>query len=308
MTLEPQAEALTRYAFVKETTTIGPTILPVERTSNNPGRILQFLQRFVRYLQSVGRKRTSQPLRVFIWITAVAAAVFLTYLGFLWSGVKEPTFIRYKEFGISIPTQYEIHGIDVSRYQSTVAWEEVKEMRVQNIQLGFAFIKATEGSNMVDPFFKRNWKKAKDAGLVRGAYHFFNPRKDALAQAKHFMNKVELESGDLPPVLDIERGWNLPVDKVQKEVQVWLDEMEKAYGVKPIIYTYVTFYDKYLKGKFDDYPLWIAHYYQPNSPRIKRDWDFWQHSEEGRVNGIASKVDFNVFSGDSGQFRALLVP
>ena len=282
--------------------------LHLERESSNKSRILQFLQRFLRYLQSVGRKRTSQPLRVFVWITAVSAAIFLTYLGFLWSRVKEPTFIRYKEFGISIPTQYEIHGIDVSRYQSNIAWREVKEMKVKNIQLGFAFIKATEGSNLVDPFFKRNWKRAKDAGLVRGAYHFFNPRKDARTQARHFLDKVKLETGDLPPVLDIEKGWNLPVDKVQKEVLVWLNEMEAAYGVKPIIYTYVTFYEKYLKGKFDHYPLWIAHYYQPNSPRIQRDWDFWQHSEEGRVNGITSKVDFNVFSGDSGEFRALLVP
>ena len=161
---------------------------------------------------------------------------------------------------------------------------------------------------MVDPLFKRNWKKAKEAGIVRGAYHFFQPRKDGKAQADHFFRHVKLESGDLPPVLDIEKGWNIPAAKIQSEVQEWLDAMEQAYGVKPIIYTYVTFYEKYLKGKFDDYPLWIAHYYQPNSPRITREWNFWQHSEEGRVNGILSKVDFNVFSGDSAAFRALLVP
>ena len=243
-----------------------------------------------------------------LWLTAVAAALFLGCLFFLWLRVKEPAFIRYKEFGINIPTQYEIHGIDVSRYQSTIAWVEVKKMRVKNVQLGFAFIKATEGTGMVDPFFKRNWKKAKEAGITRGAYHFFYPRKDGKAQAQNFFETVELESGDLPPVLDIEKGWNVPVDKLQKEIQAWLDAMEQAYGVKPIIYTYVTFYEKFLKGKFDDYPLWIAHYYQPEHPRIARAWHFWQHSEEGHVNGIYSKVDFNVFSGDSAAFRALLVP
>ena len=256
----------------------------------------------------MGRKKSSDYQRIFIWITAVAAALFLAYLIFLWSSAKEPTFIRYKEFGISIPTQYSIHGIDVSRYQTTIAWEEVKRMKVQNIQLGFAFIKATEGNDLVDPFFKRNWTKAKESGMIRGAYHFFNPKKDGKMQAQHFFEQVKLESGDLPPVLDIEKGWNLPADKIQKEVQKWLDAMELAYGVRPIIYTYVTFYDKYLKGKFDDYPLWIAHYYQPNNPRISRQWHFWQHSEQGHVNGIISKVDFNVFNGDSMQFRALLVP
>lgn len=264
--------------------------------------------RFIRYLQTVARKKSAQYQRIFIWMTAIAAVIFIGYLIFLWSGVKEPTFVRYKEFGISIPTQYQIHGIDVSRYQSTVAWEEVKRMKVQNIQLGFSFIKATEGNDLVDPFFKRNWKKAKEAGIIRGAYHFFNPKKDGKMQANHFFSTVQLETGDLPPVLDIERGWNLSVDKIQKEVKKWLDAMELAYGVKPIIYTYVTFYEKYLKGKFDDYPLWIAHYYQPNNPRIGRQWHFWQHSEQGRVNGIIPKVDFNVFNGDSAQFRALLVP
>jgi lysozyme len=256
----------------------------------------------------VARKKSSENLRLFLWGTALAAAAFLAYLFYLWMQVKEPTFIRYKEFGINIPTQYEIHGIDVSRYQSTIAWKEVKNMQVKNIRLGFAFIKATEGTGLVDPLFKRNWKKAKEAGLIRGAYHFFQPKKDGKAQAEHFFDQVKLESGDLPPVLDIERGWNVPKEKIQAEVQEWLDAMEQAYGVKPIIYTYVTFYEKYLKGKFDQYPLWIAHYYQPNNPRISREWQFWQHSEEGRVNGIISKVDFNVFSGDSAQFKALLVP
>ena len=137
-------------------------------------------------MQTVSRKKSFDYQRVFLWITAIAAAMFLGYLVFLWSSVKEPTFIRYKEFGISIPTQYSIHGIDVSRYQTTIAWDEVKNMKVQDIQLGFAFIKATEGNDLIDPFFKRNWKKAKESGMIRGAYHFFNPKKDGKMQAQHF--------------------------------------------------------------------------------------------------------------------------
>ncbi|HZH64045.1 MAG TPA: glycoside hydrolase family 25 protein [Flavisolibacter sp.] len=256
----------------------------------------------------MAKRKSTETLRIFLWITAIAAALFLGYLFLLWSRVKEPTFIRYKEFGISIPTQYEIHGIDVSRYQSTIAWEAVKEMRVKNIQLGFAFMKATEGNDLVDPFFKRNWKKAKSAGLVRGAYHFFNPKKDGKVQAQNFFEHVKLESGDLPPVLDIEKAFGMSGAKLQQEIRKWLDAMEAAYGVKPIIYTYVTFYERYLKGSFDDYPLWIAHYYQADNPRISRRWHFWQHSEEGRVNGIIAKVDFNVFNGDSAAFKALLLP
>lgn len=247
-------------------------------------------------------------MRLFLWMTAIAALLFFGYLFFLWAIAPGPGSVRYKEFGISIPGNYEIHGIDVSRYQQSISWKQVKEMSVRDVRLHFAFIKATEGNNLVDPFFKRNWNKSKEAGMVRGAYHFFNPRKDGKSQAKSFMNAVKIESGDLPPVLDIEKGWNVPKAKIQQEVKAWLDAVEAAYGVKPILYTYVTFYEKYLKGAFDDYPLWIAHYYQAGSPRIGRAWQFWQHSEEGKVNGIRSKVDFNVFNGDSSDFNELLVP
>jgi lysozyme len=109
-------------------------------------------------------------------------------------------------------------------------------------------------------------------------------------------------------VLDVEGAFGLPAEQVRKNVKIWLDVVEAYYGVRPIIYTYVDFYDKYLQGHFEEYPLWVAHYLQPNRPRISRKWSFWQHSEKGRVNGILSKVDFNVFNGDSAEFKSLLVP
>lgn len=84
--------------------------------------------------------------------------------------------------------------------------------------------------------------------------------------------------------------------------------VEEHYGVKPIIYTNVDFYTRILKDDFDEYPLWIAHYLEKHRPRIYRDWSFWQHSETGKVNGIKGNVDFNVFNGDSADFRKLLVP
>lgn len=217
-------------------------------------------------------------------------------------------FVRYPEFGIPIPAEYEIHGIDVSRYQQNISWDMVKDMNVHDIKLQFAFIKATEGLINIDPFFKRNWKKTKEAGIVRGAYHFFIPTKDGKSQAKNFTDHVQLQSGDLPPVLDVEQAYGANAVQVRKEIKEWLDAVQDFYHIKPIIYTYLDFYNNYLKGYFDGYPLWVAHYLQPHQPRINRDWTFWQHSEQGRVNGILSKVDFNVFNGDSLSFRALLVP
>ena len=127
-------------------------------------------------------------------------------------------------------------------------------------------------------------------------------------QAEHFIRKVDLESGDLPPVLDTEQLNGTPPDVLRKNLHQWLSIVEEHYKVKPIIYTNVDFYKRNLGAAFDRYPLWVAHYYQPGRPRIGRDWVFWQHSDEGRVNGILSKVDFNVFNGDSVAFRNLLIP
>ncbi len=256
----------------------------------------------------VAAKSKKSYLRLFIWITVLAAAGMVGYLAFLWMRTRQLEFVRYPEFGIVIPSAYEIHGIDVSKYQQTISWEAVRDMQVRDIRIGFAFIKATEGNGNVDAFFKRNWRKSKQAGITRGAYHFFIASKEGKTQAKNFIKRVELESGDLPPVLDVEQNYGTSASQLRKEVKEWLDVVETNYGVQPIIYTNVDFYKQYLKGHFDDYPLWVAHYLQPNKPRISREWWFWQHSEEGRVNGIISKVDFNVFSGDSSQFRALLVP
>lgn len=242
-------------------------------------------------------------------ITATIAAVltvgcFLLYQSLVYSKSK---FTRYPEFGIVIPESYSIHGIDISKYQSIIAWEEVKAMKVRNIQLGFAFIKATEGIGNTDPQFKRNWKKTKENNIIRGAYHFFIGSKDGRMQAENFIDKVELEPGDMPPVLDAEQLNGVPTVQMKKEMKKWLDIVENHYGVKPIIYTNVDFYNRNLGTEFDRYPLWVAHYYQTEQPRIKRGWVFWQHSDEGRVNGIVSKVDFNVFGGDSLEFKNILI-
>lgn len=245
------------------------------------------------------------------WALALGLVVVMIIAGIFfakWMTYRTSKFTRYAEFGIGIPTDYAIHGIDVSRYQSLIAWEEVKAMKVENIRLGFAFIKATEGISNVDPQFRRNWKKAKNNDIIRGAYHFFIASRDGRMQAENFIKRVDLEPGDLPPVLDVEQRNGVSKAQLRKEAKIWLEIVEAHYKVKPIIYTNVDFYNQHLGSGFDGYPLWAAHYYEEEKPRIGRDWLFWQHNDGGNVNGIISKVDFNVFNGDSLQFRKLLVP
>ena len=237
-----------------------------------------------------------------IYLTTAALAVYL-----ITNYLNKPKFIRYPAFGIPIPVNYSIHGIDVSHHQAAIDWIDVKAMQDKNIKIGFAFIKATEGLSNTDNAYRRNWFNAKEAKLPRGAYHFFIASKSGKAQAVNFIETVTLEKNDMPPVLDIEQTNGASVADIQQRAKDWLVMIEKQYKVKPIIYTNVDFYENFLAGAFDDYPLWVAHYLVHDKPRIKRKWLFWQHNETGRVNGIDAFVDFNVFNGDSTDFKKLLI-
>ena len=251
-------------------------------------------------------KKAKNNWKAFLTI-AIIFIVFCTVAYYATSILFKPTFVRYTAFGIPMPTQYAIHGIDVSRYQKNINWNEVGNMKVHDISLKFAFIKATEGVNKVDPQFQKNWFKASQAGVSKGAYHFFNPSKKGLPQARNFMQMVRLQKGDLPPVLDVETANGIQALQLNKEVQIWLDTVEAHYGVKPILYTNASFYTRYFAGSLEAYPLWVAHYLEKEKPRINRSWVFWQHSECGRVNGIDANVDFNVFNGDSTDFELLKI-
>ncbi len=256
------------------------------------------------------RKRKKKQRGNIWWLVVPIIVLGVAAIGYTWyrsQRINAAKFIRYPAFGIDIPESYEIHGIDVSKHQSYIDWPSVKKMKVNDVKIGFAIMKATEGLGNVDRQFRRNWQKAEEARMTKGAYHFFLATKSGKAQAKNFISTVKLEAGDLPPVLDIENLYGTRPDKMRKEVRDWLKVVEDHYGARPIIYTYVSFYSNYLAGEFDDYPLWVAHYLEKDKPRIQRPWIMWQHSERGRVNGIGSRVDFNVFNGDSADFRALLI-
>jgi lysozyme len=222
---------------------------------------------------------------------------------------QDPNYRTYSSFDIRIPKKYSIHGIDVSYYQGKIDWKKVKAMKEDEVQVKFAFIKATEGILSVDPYFQRNWREAAKAGIICGAYHFFRPQKSGEWQAKFFLQTVKFEEGDLPPVVDIEQLNGVAPADMRKELQEFISYVEKRTKVKPMIYSGLTFYKDYLKGHFDEYPLWIAHYHQAKL-KVGSDtnWSFWQHSDKARITGINHVVDFNAFNGDSTAFERLRIP
>ena len=211
-----------------------------------------------------------------------------------------------KGYGVCMPHGYKVHGIDISHFQGEVDWKMLKQTRQGQFPVQFINMKATEGGDFADDKFVANFDSAKAHGFIRGAYHFYNPKTDANKQADFFISSVKLESGDLPPVLDIEKK-SRDVKKLQDDLKIWLRKVEGHYGVKPIIYASYKFKTKYLNDSFfDSYPYWIAHYYV-DSVRYQGEWKFWQHTDVGTLPGIDEKVDLNVFNGSSQELGTFLL-
>ncbi|MFD2909739.1 glycoside hydrolase family 25 protein [Flavobacterium ardleyense] len=187
-------------------------------------------------------------------------------------------------------------GFDVSEYQSTINWEETYSID-ESFELSFVFVRATAGINKLDRRFKENWKGAHERQLICGAYHYYRPNENSIAQAANFIKHVKLEKGDLPPVLDIEQ---LPktqsIDSLKVGLRRWLQIVEAHYKVKPIIYSGESYYTDFLKKEFKEYPLWIANYnFWRND--LEPDWLFWQFTEKAQIRGIEGMVDVNIFNG-----------
>ena len=199
--------------------------------------------------------------------------------------------------------RYPVFGVDVSNYQGKVDWHLLEEQGVQ-----FAYIKATEGSGHVDESARRNIENSADTGIKRSCYHFFSFDSSGHTQAQNFISTVGRDEIDLPPVVDIEYYGDKAFDKPSRDetedvLLPLLDELEQYYGVKPVIYTTLPVYFRYVKPICgSDYPLWIR--CKQTEPDFV-DWTFWQYDDHGELDGYYGDeryIDFNVYCGSSKEF------
>ncbi len=191
-------------------------------------------------------------------------------------------------------------GIDVSLWQKDLDWAALKQAGVT-----FAFTKATQGTGIVDPYFAKNWPAIKAAGIVRGAYHFFQGALDPLKQAAFFVQTAKPEKGDLPLVLDVESSGGLAPAALASSIFSCLQEIERLSGVRPIIYTGPNFWNTSVAvpsapAWTGNYPLWIANYTSAPQPLIPKGWTtwaLWQYTEQGHMTGCAGNLDLDHYSG-----------
>ena len=199
-----------------------------------------------------------------------------------------------------------IQGVDVSYYQGTIDWPRVKASGID-----FAFIRVSDGEVFKDPKFATNWAGARAAGVVRGAYQFFRPAQDPIAQADLLVNSIGTLAGDdLPPVIDVEATGGLSPSTIQARVRTWVDRVTQRLGRAPIIYTGKYFWRDEVGGPrtYAEHALWIAQYTSrcPDLPDPWARWTFWQHTDKGSVPGIRGPVDLDKFNGDLAALQAFV--
>lgn len=216
---------------------------------------------------------------------------------------------RPHEWTGRVPARYAVHGTDVSRFQGRIDWDEAARNGIR-----FAWIKATEGGDRVDPEFRANWRGAAAAGVPRGAYHFFYWCRPAIEQARWFIRNVPKTPGALPPVLDME--WTPfsptctirpPAAHVRAEARIFLDALEAHYGTRPVIYSTPDFFQRNDMDRLGDYEFWLRSTADhPSATYPGHRWTFWQYTGTGLAPGFFTEVDLNVFNGSEAQFRAWL--
>ena len=209
-----------------------------------------------------------------------------------------------------------VKGIDVSRFQGLIGWNQVGET-----DLRFAYIQASRGSGRdctvvpeecgPDSFYPRNYANAKAVGLRVGAYHRAfaqggtrsKAKEDARAEANQFIAVVgKVRTKDLRPALDVEYPFkHLDPPRLRLWIWTWVNRVEKKLRVKPIIYTNASSWSAAgdtTSFATSGYPLWVANFdvkkpLVPASNWAGKSWTIWQYTSSGRVRGIDGAVDRN---------------
>ncbi|MCL2723048.1 MAG: FG-GAP-like repeat-containing protein [Polyangiaceae bacterium] len=231
------------------------------------------------------------------------AAVVLLVLGMAACGPTSDEPVGTVSKGLvtkcGVPSSGPVQGYDVSYYQGNFDWAAAKaDGRV------FGIARVSDSTTVIDPQFESNWAKMKANGIYRGAYQYFRPNQDVVAQANILIGKIgKLGKGDMPAMIDVESAGGQSAATIVAKVQEWMDLVEAGTGKQPILYTGPYFWRDSVGNDqtLAKYPLVTAHY-NPSSgcPLISGGWSawtIWQYSDGGGA------VDHDVFNGTLEDFQ-----
>jgi lysozyme len=214
----------------------------------------------------------------------------------------------------SAPDSYPIIGLDVSHHSGKIKWQAVK-----NSGATFAYMKATEGGDFVDPRFKENWDATRSTGLDFGGYHVVNFCKDAATQFANIKRVVPLNDSALPVVIDLEWLKDGPSAKSQRAcaelgkarsmLRSLAEMVRQYYGKRPVMFAHEAGVKELLSDGFNDYPLWLQDWTKDggknqDGPTLSgvNPWTLWQYAGNTPYASIKN-TDVNAFFGTAEQYE-----
>lgn len=201
-------------------------------------------------------------------------------------------------------TEARYDGIDISSHQGKIDWAKVSSDK----DIRFVYIKATEGATYRSPHYSTNITEARRYGLLVGSYHYITSTSSIDAQFENFTKYALKSIQDLIPMLDVEVRGHWSRSQLIDSVSKFCNLIERHYGVQPMIYSTMGFYNKNLTPHFNNHHLYIGRY-SSSEPEINWEGEYtiWQYSETGIIPGIDAYVDLCRYRND-GWLDEILLP
>lgn len=196
-------------------------------------------------------------------------------------------------FGPSSSNIYD--GIDVSGWQGNIDYSGVASSGIEIV-----YMKASEGTSFVDPYFNQNYTNAKVNGLKVGFYHYLTARSnsEAVAQANFFVSTISGMTPDCRLAMDFESFGNLSAEEINEIGLTFMQTVENLSGKEMVIYSDTSNASNIFGGGLTNYPLWVAQY-EVEEPTPNGNWDSWvgwQYTDAGEISGINGYVDRDRFT------------
>ena len=224
----------------------------------------------------------------------LALAVALSTITYILLQTERSSFI-YTDYGVAIPPEYPIVGMDISHHQGEINYAEAVEMGNAKDSIQFVYIKVTEGTNFLDRKYDENAEGFAAHGMNYGFYHYYQPDASAEKQALFYCETIKRYNFKLIPVVDIEVIGNRNKEQLIDSLTIFINRVDEILESRPMIYTYVSFFKDYIRGTaLNNELFWLASYNRSNPYMEMENAIIWQFTERGNVNGISTKVYLNV--------------
>lgn len=191
------------------------------------------------------------------------------------------------------------YGIDVSEWQGNIDWEKVAKTGISFAMIRCGFRETVGSEIKEDSLFRKNIEEATKAGLNVGVYFFgaAKTEEEALEEANFTIDLIKNYNLTYPVVYDIEsfnegRLKNVSYSTITDNILTYTETIS-SYGYETMVYSYKNAFTYMLDtGKLDGKLIWLAHYVDETD--YKGNYNMWQYTNEGRVDGITTNVDLNI--------------